>query len=96
MPQEPKKRHSRQRQGKRRASIKLDVPGFDVCPNCKSTIYPHTVCKKCGFYKDREVIDVLAKLTKKERKKKEKELKAREEQERSGKPLDAGELSKTS
>lgn len=26
MPQEPKKRHSRQRQGKRRASIKLSIP----------------------------------------------------------------------
>ncbi len=26
MPQEPKKRHSRQRQGKRRASIKLTIP----------------------------------------------------------------------
>lgn len=26
MPQEPKKRHSRQRQGKRRSSIKLSIP----------------------------------------------------------------------
>jgi len=30
MPQEPKKRHSRQRQGKRRAAIKPHT----VCPKC--------------------------------------------------------------
>lgn len=28
MPQEPKKRHSRQRQGKRRAAISLSVPNI--------------------------------------------------------------------
>ncbi len=61
MPHEPKKRHSRARQGKRRASIKLSVPGFAVCPNCKSTIYPHTVCKKCGFYNGRQVLTIKVK-----------------------------------
>jgi len=35
---------------------------------------PHRVCANCGFYKDKEVVDVLKKLTKKERKEKEKEL----------------------
>jgi large subunit ribosomal protein L32 len=58
MPHEPKKRHSRARQGKRRASIKLQIPGFAVCPNCKETIYPHTVCKKCGFYDGKKILNV--------------------------------------
>jgi large subunit ribosomal protein L32 len=58
MPHEPKKRHSRARQGKRRASIKLQVPGIVVCPNCKATIYPHTICKKCGFYNGKQVLTV--------------------------------------
>ncbi|MBI4089406.1 MAG: 50S ribosomal protein L32 [Candidatus Levybacteria bacterium] len=58
MPHEPKKRHSRQRQGKRRASIKLEIVGFVVCPNCKSTILPHVVCKKCGFYNGRQVLTI--------------------------------------
>jgi large subunit ribosomal protein L32 len=65
MPHEPKKRHSRARQGKRRASIKLDIPGFAVCQNCKDMTLPHTVCKKCGFYNGRQVL-VLKQKEKKE------------------------------
>ena len=55
MPQEPKKRHSRQRQGKRRASISLPLPGFIRCDNCQSPILSHVVCKNCGYYKGRDV-----------------------------------------
>jgi len=61
MPHEPKKRHSRARQGKRRASIKLEIQSFVTCPNCKNTIYPHTVCKKCGFYNGKQVLTIKAK-----------------------------------
>lgn len=64
MPQEPKKRHSRARQGKRRAAIKLSVSKSVVCSNCQNIILSHTVCKNCGFYKGKEVID----KTKKEKK----------------------------
>ena len=64
MSHEPKKRHSRQRQGKRRASIKLSVPAFVSCPNCKSTTYPHTVCKKCGFYNGKQIFALKAEKTK--------------------------------
>ncbi len=39
---------------------------------------PHVVCANCGFYKGKEVVDVLKKLTKRERKAKEKELEAKE------------------
>lgn len=56
MPQEPKKRHSRQRKGKRRASIRLSLPKLSYCANCGATILPHTVCKECGYYKGREII----------------------------------------
>lgn len=56
MPQEPKKRHSRQRQGKRRAHIKLFLPKIYVCPNCAKPTIPHTVCKACGYYDGRQVL----------------------------------------
>jgi mRNA-degrading endonuclease RelE of RelBE toxin-antitoxin system len=41
---------------------------------------PHSVCKNCGTYQGREVIDVLKKLTKREQKKRKKELAEQEEQ----------------
>lgn len=56
MPQEPKKRHSRARQGKRRAAIKLSVSKTVVCPNCQAPIVPHKVCRKCGYYKGKMII----------------------------------------
>lgn len=55
MPNEPKKRHSRARQGKRRASIKLNVQKSIVCENCGNRRLPHTVCEHCGFYKNQQV-----------------------------------------
>jgi len=70
---------------------------FSLCPKCKEPVLPHHFCPFCGTYKGREVIDVLAKLTKKERKKKEKELAHKEEEKtekKSQKPLSLEELSK--
>nr|MBI5455563.1 50S ribosomal protein L32 [Candidatus Levybacteria bacterium] len=66
MPQEPKKRHSRQRQGKRRAAIKLAVSKSINCSNCKSIILSHMICKNCGFYKGKEVINKVKKEKKTE------------------------------
>lgn len=68
----------------RRAHHALKGVHFLKCKKCGEEILPHTLCLNCGTYKDREVIDVLAKLTKKERKKKEKELKAAEGEPRQG------------
>lgn len=61
MPQEPKRRHSRQRKGKRRASISLAIPNAVICPNCNNMMIPHSVCGNCGFYKGREVINKSSK-----------------------------------
>ncbi|MDP3955575.1 MAG: 50S ribosomal protein L32 [bacterium] len=68
MPQEPKKRHSRQRQGKRRASIKLKIQKTIACPNCGNLVLPHTVCKKCGFYRGKSVLTIKTKEKDKEKK----------------------------
>lgn len=51
MPHEPKKRHSRARQGKRRAAIKLTAIQMVLCKNCGNRRYPHSICAKCGYYR---------------------------------------------
>lgn len=56
MPQEPKRRHSRGRKGKRRASIHLAGVKTVKCSNCSSPVLAHSVCKNCGFYKGKEII----------------------------------------
>ena len=58
MSQEPKKRHSRARQGKRRASISLKAPKGVICSNCGALQLAHRVCEKCGFYKGKQVIKI--------------------------------------
>ena len=49
------------------------------CTKCGADTIPHAMCLNCGYYKNREVVDVLKKLTKKERKAKEQELAAKTE-----------------
>lgn len=66
MPQEPKKRHSRQRQGKRRHSISFGIPHGVECLNCKTLNMPHTICKKCGYYQNRQIINMEKKPKKDE------------------------------
>jgi large subunit ribosomal protein L32 len=56
MPNEPKKRHSRARQGKRRAAINFSAQKSVVCENCGSRRLSHTVCAQCGFYKKQQVL----------------------------------------
>lgn len=56
MPHEPKKRHSRARQGKRRAAISMETVTVILCKNCGTPVAPHTVCSACGYYKGAKVI----------------------------------------
>ncbi|TSC75741.1 MAG: hypothetical protein G01um101430_235 [Parcubacteria group bacterium Gr01-1014_30] len=72
--------------------IFLRAPVLAFCQKCGNSVKPHTVCSNCGFYKGAEVIDVLKKLTKKERKLKEKEMAAKAGEKE--KPLSMEELSK--
>jgi len=71
-------RHTRGHTRNRRAHHGLKESGLVKCEKCGELKIPHTVCQNCGTYKNRPVIDVLKKLTKKERKKKEKELAEKE------------------
>lgn len=90
---EPKQRHTKSRRNRRRSHLALKAKSISVCPKCKKPVLPHCVCKNCGYYKGRQVIDVLAKLEKREKKQKQKELKTAEK-EKPQKPLTMDDLSK--
>ena len=91
----PKQRHTKSRRNKRRAHIFAKAPALTKCVKCGKPVLPYTVCLNCGYYKGNEVIDVLKKLTKKERKKKEKEMAVKEKKEgKKEKALTMEEMSK--
>ena len=81
----PKQRHTKSRRNKRRGNIFITPPAFTVCSKCGKQILPHVACPNCGFYKGREVIDVMKKLNKKEKKMKKKELAAKEKEQKTAK-----------
>lgn len=72
----PKKRTSKSRQRKRRATIFLETPHLIHCTNCGEETLPHTVCPSCGFYDGRKVIEGKKEKEEAKKKKKEKETKA--------------------
>jgi len=93
----PKWNKTRSSINQRRMHIFAKAPVLTKCQKCGKPTLPHTLCPNCGYYKGVEVVDVLAKLTKKERKKKEKEMTAKttEEKEKAKeRPLTLEELSR--
>ncbi len=90
----PRHSHTRSKVGKTRMHKHIKRVLLNVCPKCRKPVLSHTVCLNCGFYKGTEVINVLAKLTKKEKKHKEKEIKQAEKESAKEKPLTMEEMSK--
>jgi large subunit ribosomal protein L32 len=74
----PARHHTKSRRNKGRAHMALKPLNLVSCLKCNSLILPHSMCPNCGYYKGRQVVDVLAKLDKKERKKREKMLRESE------------------
>lgn len=58
-------RHTRGHTRNRRSHHALSARAASICANCGARSMPHRACAACGFYKGREVINVLAKTTKK-------------------------------
>jgi len=88
----PKKRCTSSKRNRRRSHLSLKKKNISSCSKCGEPVLSHHYCANCGMYKGREVVNVLAKLEKKEKKLKEKELASQEKE--TDKPLDAKELSK--
>ena len=51
----PKRKTSKARRDKRRATHKLAAPRVNAGPQCGSPKRPHHVCPTCGTYRGREV-----------------------------------------
>ncbi len=54
----PKNKSSKGRRDKRRANWKMDLPNLVKCSNCGELIMPHRVCKACGTYNKKQVLEV--------------------------------------
>ena len=89
----PRHKHTRSKVGQSRMHKNIKLLQLNVCPKCKKPVLSHTVCLNCGFYKGKEVINVLAKLTKKEQKIKQKEIRAAEKETKQEKPMTMENLS---
>jgi large subunit ribosomal protein L32 len=74
----PKQRHTKSKRNRRRMHLFIKPTALSVCVKCKKAVRPHTICLNCGSYKGKQIVDVFAKLTKKEKKTKEKEIKSSE------------------
>ncbi len=67
------KRHTKGKRNRRRSHLALTKTLLFACAKCSKAVLPHYICAYCGFYNGKEVIDVMAKLDKKEKKKRLKE-----------------------
>ena len=90
----PRHKHTRAKVGKTRMHKHIKRVLLNVCPKCEKPVLSHTVCLNCGYYKDVEVVNVLAELTKKEKKAREKEIKQVEKDQKKESPMSMEELSK--
>ncbi|MFI3227031.1 MAG: 50S ribosomal protein L32 [Clostridia bacterium] len=55
----PKRKTSKARRDKRRNSHwKLALPGTVACPKCGEAVLSHRMCKACGTYKGRQVVEI--------------------------------------
>lgn len=57
----PKRRHSSSRGRKRRTHWKIAKTNLVSCPQCKQPKMIHRVCKVCGYYDGRQVIEIKVK-----------------------------------
>lgn len=53
----PKRRTSKTRKRKRRTHWTYSGVTLSECPQCHEPKRPHHVCRNCGYYRDRSVIE---------------------------------------
>jgi len=55
----PKRKTSRQRRDTRRATHGIEAPRIGRCPNCSAPVRSHRVCGVCGWYRGRQVVEIV-------------------------------------
>ncbi len=54
----PKRKASKSRRNSRKSANQVvTASSFMDCSNCNSTVVPHQVCKNCGFYGGKKVME---------------------------------------
>lgn len=61
------------KQLRRRSHLALKAKALIACANCKKMTRPHAVCRHCGWYRGRVVVDIVAKTLKKQEKRKKRQ-----------------------
>ncbi|MBL7170655.1 MAG: 50S ribosomal protein L32 [Candidatus Omnitrophica bacterium] len=54
----PKRRQSKSRKNKRRNAHPLTPPQMVKCSHCGSLKRPHHLCPHCGYYANRQIVEV--------------------------------------
>ena len=54
----PKRKTSKMRLRTRKASLRWHAPELNKCGQCGTRIPSHTACPSCGYYRDRQVLDI--------------------------------------
>ena len=63
----PKKRTTQSAKNQRRSHHALKKINLVKCGKCGKLIKPHHACPGCGYYNNREVIDITKNLSRKEK-----------------------------
>ena len=58
-------RHTKSHTANRRSHHALKTTSFVKCTNCSALKKSHMVCKTCGFYNGKKVLDLVNKAEKK-------------------------------
>lgn len=54
----PKRKVSKGRRDRRRNHDRLHPVALVKCDNCGAFTRPHTVCRECGYYRGREIVEI--------------------------------------
>jgi large subunit ribosomal protein L32 len=75
----PKNKRSKAKRNTKRNSFKLSVLSIVECPRCRAKKIAHRVCQACGYYDNKEIIQLEKKTKEKSSEKNRDAAKARSE-----------------